>query len=110
MKVEYNKLVRNKVPNIIKAEGAKVKVKKLKEDSELVEALHQKLIEESNEVTRTKNNPELLADELGDVLEVVEALAKAGGITMKEVKAAKKTKKAEKGNFSGRKLLVHVEK
>ncbi|MCI0711669.1 MAG: nucleoside triphosphate pyrophosphohydrolase [Chloroflexi bacterium] len=57
---EYNKLVRDNIPEIIAANG---------------QALRQKLVEEAQEVLQAK--PDELVNELADVYEVLDALIAA---------------------------------
>jgi predicted house-cleaning noncanonical NTP pyrophosphatase (MazG superfamily) len=108
MKQEPNKLVRNKIPSILKEQGYKVKAKKIKEDADFEQALRDKIVEEVKELA-SSTSKEQMVEEIADVLEVIDSLLKVTGATMKEVKQAKKTKKSEKGGFSARKLLVSYE-
>lgn len=65
----YNKLVRDKIPAIIEAQGEKVNLRIL-EETEYLRQLEIKLDEEVSEFHRDKN-----LEELADILEVVYALA-----------------------------------
>lgn len=71
----YNKLVRDRIPEIIEARGKKPNVRIL-EQEEYLHHLEAKLDEEVAEYHRDKN-----AEELADILEVVYALAEANGVT-----------------------------
>ena len=64
----YNKLVRDKIPEIIEANGDKPTYETLKDDRYLIE-LNKKLLEEANEFIEA-NDPE----ELADLMEVVYAI------------------------------------
>ncbi len=97
------KLVRNKIPALIKADGKKPKVRKLKDDAEYIEALKNKLIEEAKEYTMYG-----VIDELADVLQVIEDICKVSNTPFSELKKIKVAKKKEKGGFNGRKFLVSI--
>ena len=66
----YNKLVRDKIPQMIENQGEKPNFR-IMEEEEYFKALEQKLDEEVGEFHRDKNTEDLV-----DILEVVFALAK----------------------------------
>ena len=65
MKKYYNKLVRDKIPEIIEIAGKRAEIR-IADDSEYANLLKQKLLEEVDEYMQS-NNP----DELADIIEVV---------------------------------------
>lgn len=71
--LKYNKLVRDKIPQIIKADGKFLHTKKLGDEEFLSEVI-KKLNEECAEFIKDKN-----IEELADVKEVVQVLAKILG-------------------------------
>ena len=75
---QYNKLVRDKIPAIIKASGSVPRTKILKSDDKYLTALKDKLVEEALEVQQTA-----VVEELADVMEVIRSLAKHLGIRRK---------------------------
>ena len=72
--MEFNKLVRDKIPQMIESQGEKPVIRILGEE-EYHAALEQKLLEEAGEYRESRE----LA-ELADILEVVFALCEADGI------------------------------
>lgn len=72
--LEFNKLVRDNIPEIIKGNGESVSVSKIV-DSGLKRALKEKLLEETYEVLDSMDSTELI-EELADLEEVCEALEK----------------------------------
>ena len=80
MKV-YNKLVRDKIPEIIKADGKECKTRILSKD-EYIAALETKLNEEVAEYQEDKN-----LEEMADVLEVLQAICLARGYSLDELEA-----------------------
>jgi len=97
--IKYKKLVRDKIPDIIKANGGECKFHVAKKD-EFSALLAQKLLEEVDELIE---NP--CAEEIGDVLEVVEAIARLNGISLDEIKAEKLEKRTKRGGFYKRIVL-----
>jgi len=91
---KYNKLVRDRIPDIIKADGGECKFHVAKKD-EFAELLNEKVFEESMELIE---NP--CAEEIADVLEVIEALARMHHIGLDDIKAAKAKKREERGGFN----------
>ena len=102
----YNKLVRDNVPEIMRAEG-EVPETRVLDDDEYKKLVRLKLLEEAGE-TRVATGDEL-TKELGDVLEVLEAIAAAEGVNMDEVLALKAKRRAERGGFQKRIYLVSSE-
>ena len=96
----HNKLVRDQIPAIIAKKGDSVRVRRLSGDK-LFEALTDKLLEEAAEFA---NDPS--AEELADVLEVVEALAQHVGI--EAVADAKRRKARDRGRFKDGVFLVET--
>ncbi len=92
------KLIRDKVPEIMKAKGESPKTHIASED-EFKHLLVMKLIEEAHEF---KLKPS--AEELGDVLEVVNAISQQYG-GFDKVDEVRKKKSAERGSFSKRIVL-----
>ena len=105
-RVEHNKLVRDKIPEIIRASGNKYEISNLLDD-EYIEALRQKLVEEAEEVVIAK--PKELPQELADVMEVIEALMTATGIEPEKVREIQKEKRSQRGGFDNRIKLLWTE-
>ena len=106
MKV-YNKLVRDKVPQIIKNEG-KVVYYFMLNDENLRIMLKVKLIEESRELSKTMTKEEMI-NELADISEVIEAIYEVFDIAEIDVDLAKHKKIEEKGTYKSGAYLMCVE-
>ena len=91
--MSFNKLVRDKIPEIIEKEGRKCKYHIL-DDDEYVKELKKKLNEEVIEFLES-DNPE----ELADILEVVYALGKANCCSEKEINEIRNRKATKRGAF-----------
>ncbi len=107
MKKEINKLVRDNIPKIIKQNNQTPTISILS-DKNYLHHLKLKLVEEANEVNNSTSKQEL-ANELADVLEVLEALMNASNISYDEVIKIKDTKAKTNGKFENKILLKYVE-
>ena len=101
--MSYGKLVRNKIIDIIFANGEKPIYHTLS-DEEYLKELHKKLLEEANEFIE-EDSPE----ELADLLEVVYAIAKHKNINMDEVEKERVKKREKRGGFEDKIYLEGVE-
>ena len=100
---KYNKLVRDKIPEIIKKRGQQP-ITRILDDREYIEQLFEKLCEEIDEFDEDRN-----AAELADVLEVLTALAQALDISQKDLKLSRVKKARAHGVFKKRLFLERVE-
>lgn len=97
--VVHRKLVRDRIPVIIVANGGAASFRVLEQD-EYRAALHAKLAEEARELRAAAPGEQL--GELADLLEVVKALAAGSGHTLEEVINAAAAKTAKRGGFNKR--------
>lgn len=102
----YNKLVRDKIPSIIKESGSKPNFTTLPL-SQYKTALLSKLLEEAKECYCAYTD-EQLTEELADLLEVVDTICNTYNITKDEVLLKQAKKKAERGGFNKRYWLRGV--
>lgn len=98
----YNKLVRDKILEIIKANGQQA-THKILEDDEYAEELVKKLFEEVEEYKKDRNT-----DELADIIEVVYALAKLHGCTPEQLEQIRLDKAQKRGGFDKKIFLEEV--
>ena len=98
----YNKLVRDRIPEIIEASGNECKTAVLS-DEEYLKMLDEKLDEELAEYHKDQN-----IEELADLLEVIRAAAIARGYTLEELEAVRAKKAEKRGGFSKKILLKTV--
>lgn len=106
MEKVYNKLVRDKIPEIIVGNGGEPFTRILDEDEYKVE-LETKLMEEYNEVLLATGEERV--EELADMLEVITALAKLEGKSLEDVIEVKNKKCDKRGGFEKRIFLEKVE-
>lgn len=106
MKLVHNKLVRDKIPEIINQAGKECKIKILNDDKYSNE-LKKKLCEEAKEVLETKSKQELIG-EISDVLEIIDALKEVYKIDDQELIKAKNSKANKNGAFKEKIFLEYV--
>jgi predicted house-cleaning noncanonical NTP pyrophosphatase (MazG superfamily) len=97
MRREYHKLVRDRIPHIIRQEGRACEVESLSPD-EFRRALLEKLIEEAQEAVQA--SPDDLAIELADLYEVIDAVMALHHIDRDSVLAIQQQRRAERGGFT----------
>ncbi|MEI4803450.1 nucleoside triphosphate pyrophosphohydrolase [Bacillus sp. NPDC077411] len=102
----YNKIVRDRVPEMILMSGKTYTSKKLSKQ-EYIEELSKIGIEEMREFASMQEREHAL-DSLADALEVIKALAQAEGVTLEDIEHIRKEKEAERGGFEKGVYLVEV--
>lgn len=102
MKKTYNKLIRDRIPEIIKKAGHESKIRIL-DDVEYGIYLSKKLQEEVDEFQE-----EHALEELADIMEVVLALAAAQGKTPEDLEALRVDKREKRGGFDKKLFLEWV--
>ncbi|MBQ2657600.1 MAG: nucleoside triphosphate pyrophosphohydrolase [Erysipelotrichaceae bacterium] len=95
----YNKLIRDKIPDIIRAEGRKCTVEVLSDEDYLFH-LNKKLVEEVNEYMESND-----VEELADLEEVLRAILDAKNVEYDEFETVRKDKVAKRGAFKKKLLL-----
>ncbi|MGS7464418.1 nucleoside triphosphate pyrophosphohydrolase [Bacillus paranthracis] len=101
----YNKLIRNKIPQIIKSNGKTPTTRILPQD-EYIKEICKKTQEELTEYLEAAKEHKL--EELSDLLELINALAEHEGTTLEEINNIRKKKAEERGGFSDRVFLIEV--
>ena len=99
----YNKLVRDKIPEIIGSSGKTCSIEVLA-DKDYLNALDEKLDEELAEYHRDQS-----IEELADLLEVIRASAVARGYTIEDLEGKRAQKAKERGGFEKKIFLKEVQ-
>jgi len=102
----YNKLVRDRIPEIIKNNG-KTSTTRILDKKEYIEEVSKKIGEELTEYLEAENK-EHKVEELADLLELVNALAQYEGVTLEDVEKVRKQKAEKRGGFQERIFLGEV--
>ena len=98
----YNKLVRDRIPEIIEADGRKC-VTKILSDEEYIKMIDAKLDEELAEYHLDHS-----IEELADLVEVIYAATRARGYSIEQLESIRKKKASKRGVFEKRILLESV--
>ncbi len=101
--IKYNKLVRDKIPEIIERDNKTCSTRILN-DTEYLQMIDAKLDEELAEYHKDQN-----LEELADLLEVVYAAARARGYSVDELESLRRQKADKRGGFDQQILLESVE-
>ena len=102
-----SKLIRDKIPDIIRASGRTPHVTTLAAGAHRT-ALHDKLREEVDELIAATATHALI-EEAADVLEVITAIAAEHGVSLASIVDVAERKRAETGGFSMRLWLDGVD-
>jgi predicted house-cleaning noncanonical NTP pyrophosphatase (MazG superfamily) len=108
MKKVYNKLVRDRIPEIIKKEGKNVSVRILSDD-EFVSELYKKVKEEAIELAAVEGDLTETVKEISDVYEVIDALIDALSLDREEIGRTRNERKENRGAFKQKLFLESVE-
>lgn len=103
MTIKYDKLVRDRIPEIIRASGRKASVRTASAE-EVRTYLVRKVAEEATELAE---NPSL--EELADLLEVLHALAREMNVDLGQLEQVRLKKREARGGFEQRVVLLETD-
>ena len=101
-KSNYNKLIRDKIPEIITLKEGMICDYKILNDEEYLQELDKKIFEEAQEFVEDHS-----IEELADLMEVIYNVMEARNISMEDVEKARKLKNEEKGLFKNKIYLIN---
>jgi predicted house-cleaning noncanonical NTP pyrophosphatase (MazG superfamily) len=99
----FNKLVRDRIPEIIESSGDIPEIEIL-DDLTYSKMLDEKLLEECNELLEASDG-NAKVEEIADTLEVLYAMVDVLGVTMKEIEEIRLNKREKRGAFKKKFLL-----
>lgn len=99
----FNKLVRDKIPEIIEKNNAEPKTRILSNEEYIFE-LKKKLNEEIEEYFTSDNDPE----ELADIKEVFNSICIEKGHNLEEIERLRAEKEKKRGGFSKKIFLIET--
>jgi len=97
---KFNKVIRDKIPEIIQKDGQTCNIQILSDEKFMVE-IEKKLSEEVTEYQNDKN-----PEELSDILEVIYRIAQLRGISKEELEKIRIKKLQDKGGFEKNLFLI----
>lgn len=103
----YHKLIRDSVPDVMDAKGVVYEIGYL-DDADFLRELLRKATEEAQELTAAKDRAEAVR-EMGDVLDVLDAIRTQYGIGDEELLASREEQWKKKGGFVKRVFLFWTE-
>ncbi len=105
MRIFYNKLVRDKIPDIIGAKGEQCDVRVLEDAHELQQELLKKITEEAGGLVKARNRNELL-HEYADLMVALDTLMHLMEFSPADIATALEENMATKGGYK-RQLFLH---
>ncbi len=105
---KYNKLIRDKILEIIRAAGERPYWRILN-GKEYLREIKKKILEEAKELIGAKDKKGII-DEIVDIQELTDALISETGLTKSEIKKQQKIKNKKRGGFKKRLFLIKTEK
>lgn len=102
----YNKLVRDRIPEIIRSNGSECVVRRL-EANEFEQEAKKKLQEELAEFLEA-SNAEQAVEELADLLELIYCLSEHYGYSKEELESIRVDKQERRGSFLEKWFLIEV--
>lgn len=102
--MDYDKLVRDRIPEIIKLSGKQYTIEYCNSDSELKRRLVEKLNEEGEEFLENYDN-----EELADLLQIIYSLIEISGCKLEDIEEIMDKKQAVRGSFTKGIILKKVD-
>ena len=106
-RTRYGKLIRDRIPEIIEAGGARAKVRRLSKKA-YARALREKILEEARELCAARRR-EALLNELVDLQELVDASRRLLEIPPRSFRRKVEEKRRKRGGFRKRLYLEYTE-
>lgn len=103
----YNKLVRDRIPEIIQQDG-KIVTSRILDDAMYLKELNKKMHEELAEYEDAKTNEEAM-EELADLLELIHAATAVYGGSFDQLEKIRLEKAEKRGSFNERIFLMEVQ-
>ena len=105
-KKHYNKLIRDRIPEIIQADGREFETEIMSE-SDYKQALRDKILEEGQEVVTASEDE--LVKEIADLYEVIDSLIVAYGLDKDSIIKMQRSRREKRGGFEKRIRLLWTE-
>ncbi|MEK5068221.1 nucleoside triphosphate pyrophosphohydrolase [Sporosarcina sp. FSL K6-1508] len=103
----YNKLVRDRIPEIIEKSGQTCNTRLLDEDEYIIE-INKKMYEEMEEYEAAETTDDAI-EELADLLELIHAALSHYGASFEDLEKVRVEKAEKRGGFDDQIYLMNVE-
>ncbi len=104
---KVDKLIRDYMPEVMHSQGVEVTARIMEQD-EYMQRLKDKLLEEASEVVEAQTSAEYI-EEIADLIEVIQALVNATGLSNEQIELRRLSKQQERGGFGKRIYGAYVE-
>lgn len=104
----YNKLIRDKIPEITKADGW-ISETRILNKKEFILELRKKILEEAKELNEGSGRDNLI-EELVDIQEIIDAILKNINIKFTEFRKIQTKKRQKRGGFAKKLFLIKTVK
>lgn len=104
----YNKLVRDKIPEIIAKEGKEC-ITRILDEKEYKKELLKKLVEEATEASLAGGNDSELVKEIGDLEEVMDSVIEAFWLDRDDIDEVRSERRKSRGGFKKKIFLESSE-
>ncbi len=105
---KYNKLIRDRILEIIKEAGEKPYWRVLNK-REYLKEIKKKILEEAEELIGAKNKKEVI-NEIVDIQELIDVLVSKIGLTKSQIQKQQKIKNKKRGGFKKQLFLIKTQK
>ena len=103
---DYPKLVRDRIPEIIKNDtGKDIEQRTLKNDEEFLDFLLKKMVEEAIELQQSREQKNL-EEEMADIFELINTILALQNKTIEDITAIQKVKREMRGGFEKRIVML----
>lgn len=104
----YNKLIRDRIPEITKADGWISETRVLNKKEYILE-LRKKILEEAKELKEGSGHKNLI-EELVDIQEIIDAILESKNIKFSDFRKVQTLKRQKRGGFKKRLFLIKTVK
>jgi len=105
---KYNKLIRDKILEIIR-EAGEMPYWRVLNKKEYLKEIKRKIFEEAKELIKAKDKKEII-NEIVDIQELIDVLTSELGLTKSEIKKQQKIKNKKRGSFKKKLFLIKTTK
>lgn len=103
----FNKLIRDKIPELFQEEGSGIDVRELSDKAEFLNLLYKKAQEELQELFTAKSSVEII-EECADLEEVLQTFKQLHRISQDQVEVARLVKQQQRGAYNRQLFLTTV--